>query len=104
MLALAALLLAATPPALAEMRTVVVPAGAAVVIAPRGQPAPRPSMAPPTGAQRRLTAASGAEIETLNAPAAAAAIGLAGAAALAVMLGGGGGGGVSPSAAPSRTR
>lgn len=93
--------LLAGAPAAAQTRTVVVPATPGVVIPPRGQAMPRPSMAPPTRAQRRA-AMPVPEADTLNAPAAAVAIGLAGAAALAVMLGGGGGG--SATAAPSRTR
>ncbi len=97
---------AAWQTAQAQTRSVVVPAESAVVIAPRGQAAPRPSMAPPTLAQRRFVEAVPQQ-DTLNAPAAAAVIGLAGAAALAVILGGGGGSS-SPAgataAAPSRTR
>lgn len=100
-------LCAAWQPAQAQTRSVVVPAESAVVIAPRGQAAPRPSMAPPTLAQRRFVEAAPQQ-DTLNAPAAAAVIGLAGAAALAVILGGGGGSSSSPAgataAAPSRTR
>jgi len=96
---------AAWQPAQAQTRSVVVPAEATVVIAPRGQAMPRASMAPPTLAQRRFVEAAPQQ-DTLNAPTAAAAIGLAGAAAVAVILGGGGGGGPAgaPSAAPSRTR
>lgn len=94
-------------PAAAQTRTVVVPAGQAVVIGPRGQALPRPSMAPPTRAQQRLIATA-PEADTLTAPGVAAVLGLAGAAALAVMLGGGGGsaGGGAPAAAaaPVRTR
>lgn len=95
----------AVPPAAAQTRTVVVPAGEAVVIAPRGQVLPRPSLAPPSRAQQRLIATVPAQ-DDLTASGLAAAAGLAGAAALAVMLGGGGGssGGGSTAAAPSRTR
>ena len=97
---------AAWQPAQAQTRSVVVPAESTVVIAPRGQAMPRASMAPPTLAQRRFVEAAPQQ-DTLNAPTAAAAIGLAGAAAaVAVILGGGGGGSPAgaPSAAPSRTR
>lgn len=92
-------------PAAAQTRTVVVGAGDGVVIAPRGQAQPRPSMAPATRAQQRLTASPPAR-DDLTAPGATAAVGLAGAAALAVILGGGGGGGgaASATAAPVRTR
>ncbi|MBR0671467.1 hypothetical protein, partial [Neoroseomonas soli] len=53
----AVMLLAALPePALAQTRTVVVPGGSAVVIAPRGQPAPRATLGAPTrGQARRVT-------------------------------------------------
>ena len=104
-LALALLACLAADAAMAQTRTLVVPAGSAVVIAPRGQAQPRASLAPPTRAQQRLNATA-REPDTLTAPGAAAAAGLAGAAALAVILGGGGGssGGGSASAAPSRTR
>ncbi|MBR0657784.1 hypothetical protein [Neoroseomonas oryzicola] len=93
-------------PAAAQMQTVVVPAGPGVVIAPRGQAAPRPSIAPATRAQRRIVTAEPAD--TLSAPTAAVAVALVGAAALAVALGGTGGssgsGGGSATGATTRTR
>ena len=104
---LLALLLLGAAPAMAQPQTIVVPAGPGVAIPPRGQAMPRPSMAPATRAQRRA-AMPAPQQDTLNAPAAAAIIGLAGAAALAALLkgggGGGGGGGGAASAAPARTR
>ncbi|WP_137124045.1 hypothetical protein [Roseomonas sp. HF4] len=92
--------------ALGQAATVVVPAGSAVVIGPRGQAQPRPSLAPATRTQRRAVMVSRSTGETLAGPTAAAAVGLAGAAAIAVLLGAGGGGGSggSAAAAPSRTR
>ena len=100
---MAAVLLILPGFALAQTRSLVVPPGAAVVIAPRGQTAPRPTLAPPTAAQRRFVAKASTG-ETLSGPSVAVAAGLAAAAGLAVMLGGGGGGGSAASAAPSRTR
>ena len=97
---------ACAAPALAQPQTVVVPAGSAVVIAPRGQAMPRPSMAPATRSQRRVVLASPSG-DTLTGPSAAVAVGLAGAAAMAVIFGGGssgGGSGGSSTAAPARTR
>ena len=90
--------------ALAQTQTVVVPSGSAVVIAPRGQAQPRPSMAPATRSQRRVVLASPSG-DTLSGPTAAVAIGLAGAAALAVVFGGGSSGSSgSAAAATTRTR
>lgn len=87
------------------MQTVVVPAGPGVVIAPRGQAMPRPSIAPASRAQRRLLLEA-EPADTLTAPTAAAGLALAGAAALAVALGGTGGGssGTSATTATTRTR
>jgi hypothetical protein len=98
-------------PALAQTQSLVVPPGSTVVIAPRGQPSARPTMAPPTRSQQRIVMVSPSG-DTLTGPTAAAAIGLAGAAAIAVILGGGGGGGggsgggggAAAAGAPARTR
>lgn len=96
--------LSGVSPASAQIRTVVVPVASGVVIAPRGQVAPRPSIAPATRAQRRVLQAEPAD--TLAAPTAVTAAALAAAAAVAVLLGGSGGGGgtASASAATTRTR
>ncbi|MBP0464414.1 hypothetical protein J5Y09_10860 [Roseomonas sp. PWR1] len=92
--------LAASPVA-AQTRTVVVPAGDAVVIAPRSQPPPRATLAPPP---RTATPRPRSEpvAETLAGPSPLAGLALAGAAGLAAALGGGGGRGGG--GAPSRTR
>ena len=87
--------------AAAQTRTVTVPAGSAVVIAPRGQPAPRATLGAPTRGQARAIARTQPR-DDLTAPSAAAAVALAGAAGLAVALAGGGGGG-GASAAPGAT-
>ncbi len=90
-------------PALAQTQSLVVPPGSTVVIAPRGQPSARPTMAPPTRSQQRIVMVSPSG-DTLTGPTAAAAI--------AVILGGGGGGGggsgggggAAAAGAPARTR
>lgn len=98
----ALLLVSAAMPSMAaaQTRTVTVPAGAAVVIAPRGQPAPRATLGAPTRRQARAIARSQPR-DDLTAPSAAVGVALAGAAGLAVALAGGGGGGAS--AAPGAT-
>ena len=100
----ALLLVSAVMPSIAaaQTRTVTVPAGSAVVIAPRGQPAPRVMLGAPTRGQARAIARAQPS-DDLTAPSAAAAIALAGAAGLAVALAGGGGGGGGASAAPGAT-
>ncbi len=106
-IALAALLLLAGP-AGAQTRSVVVPPDSAVVIAPRGEAAPRPRLAPaPRPQQQRMvmTAPGG---DTLTGPSALAATGMAAAALAAVLFaggagGGGGGGAASATGSPSGT-
>lgn len=88
-------LISTAAPAVAQTRSVVVPADSAVVIAPRGQAAPRPHLAPaPRPQQQRMVmvAPSG---ETLTGPTALAAAGMAAAALAAVIIAGGTGGGNS---------
>ena len=99
------LLLALLPvaPAFAQTRTLVVPAGEAVVIAPRSQAPPRASFAPPPRSAT-LRPRSEPVAETLAGPSPLAGLALAGAAALAAALGGGGGGSGATGSAPSRTR
>lgn len=91
--ALLAVLSLVANPASAQTRSLVVPPDSAVVIAPRGQPAPRLHLAPaPRPQQQRMVmvAPSG---ETLSGPSAVAAAGMAAAAIAAVLLAGGAGGG-----------
>lgn len=90
-------------PALAQPRTLVVPEGEAVVIAPRSQSPPRTSFAaPPRSAMP--SARSEPVSETLAGPSPLAGFALAGAAGLAAALGGGAGGSGATGSAPSRTR
>jgi hypothetical protein len=92
-LGIAALLSLLPMPAMAQQtRSLVVPPGSAVVIAPRGDPTPRTHFAPPRRSQQqrvRMVAPSG---ETLSGPNAWAAAGMAAAAAAAVIFAGGAGG------------
>lgn len=88
-------LLSATAPAVAQTRSVVVPPDSAVVIAPRGQAAPRPHLAPAPRAQQRRMVMVAPGGETLNGPTALAAAGMAAAALAAVIFAGGAGGGGS---------
>ena len=100
------LLLVPATPALAQIQTVVVPGGSAVVIGPRSQAVPRSTLAPPPRPQQRFVVATPAG-DPLTGPSAVAAVGLAGAAAMAIIIGGGSGsgsGGGSTTGATSRTR
>lgn len=96
-------------PAAAQLSTIVVPSGGGVVIGPRGEAFPRPTLAPaPVRRRQPRVVAVAPSGETLSAPGAAAAIGLAAAAGVAVLLGGGGSssgsGGSSGPTATVRTR
>ena len=96
-LALILVLLGASP-ASAQMRSVVVPGDSAVVIAPRGEAAPRVRLAPASRAPRQRVVAVSPTGETLAGPTALAAAGIAAAAAAAALFAGAGTGGSSGSA------
>ncbi|GGJ08133.1 hypothetical protein [Neoroseomonas lacus] len=93
--ALTALLPLLASPALAQTRSLVVPPGSAVVIAPRGEPAPRTHLAPPPRPQQQRMVMVAPSGETLSGPTAWAAAGMAAAAVAAVLFAGGAGGGGS---------
>ena len=82
-------------PAAAQTRSVVVPADNTVVIAPRGDAAPRPRLAPAPRPQQQRMVMVAPGGETLSGPTAWAAAGMAAAAVAAMLLAGGAGGGGS---------
>lgn len=91
----AALLAFLASPAMAQTRSLVVPPGSAVVIAPRGETAPRTHLAPPPRAQQQRMVMVSPQGDTLSGPTAWAAAGMAAAAVAAVLFAGGAGGGGS---------
>ncbi len=89
----AVLLTVAASPASAQMRSLVVPGDSTVVIAPRGEPAPRVRLAPAPRAQQQRMVMVSPGGETLAGPTAFAAAGIAAAAAAAALFAGAGSGG-----------
>jgi hypothetical protein len=102
LLALSPLLIS---PVLAQTRSLVVPPGSAVVIAPRGETAPRTHLAPPPRPQQQRMVMVAPSGETLSGPTAWAAAGMAAAAVAAMIIAGGtgGGGGSSGGSATAST-
>ncbi|CAA9286286.1 MAG: hypothetical protein AVDCRST_MAG08-4244 [uncultured Acetobacteraceae bacterium] len=105
----AAALLALPAGAGAQTRTVVVPAGEAVVVPPRGSALPRPAVKPVAQRPRLPPMAPASEAGGLNLGGAGAVAGvvlpaIAAAALTAVLSNGGTGGGNHGASGPARTR